>query len=210
MIGGDDRGRRRNLESLNKSAVVLTCAIWEAFVEDLAAETLLHLAELATTPDMLPSDLQKNLMKFCAQSNKNELALWGLAGDGWRDLLRRLADKLSQEDGQTLSSPSSQKVDAFIRQQTGISGLSDSWKWSGVTADRAQERLDDLVKLRNAIAHRGGPLASSVTKKQASDGLSLVKRIAACSLAHVDESVGKLVGKKLIPAPIPIELPDPG
>ena len=38
--GGSSPGRRYGLEVLNKSAVVLICAIWEAYCEDIAAEGL--------------------------------------------------------------------------------------------------------------------------------------------------------------------------
>lgn len=205
-IGGSGRGRRRNLESINKSAIVLTCAFWEAFVEDLAAEAIRHLADHATSPDMLPQELKKSIAKALAKK-KHELAAWDLASDGWRKILRDNADRLSHEDDQTLSSPSSRKVDDFFCQETGITGLADSWKWPGMTAVRAQARLDGFVKLRNAIAHRGGPLADSVTKKEASDGLALIERLAGVSLAHVNQRLGELVGKRLVPDPVPIELP---
>ena len=35
-LTGDDAGRRHGVEVLNKSAVVLITACWEAFVEDVA------------------------------------------------------------------------------------------------------------------------------------------------------------------------------
>jgi hypothetical protein len=39
-IGGPAPGRRYGLEVINKSAIVLITAIWEAFCEDLASEAL--------------------------------------------------------------------------------------------------------------------------------------------------------------------------
>jgi len=42
-LGGSGRGRRRRLEVLNKSAIVLLYAFWEAYCEDIAAEGLNHL-----------------------------------------------------------------------------------------------------------------------------------------------------------------------
>jgi hypothetical protein len=76
-----------------------------------------------------------------------------------------------------------------------------------VSTQQSQKRLDEFVKLRNAIAHRGGPLASSVKKKDATDGLALIRRIAGISLAYVNVQLEKLVGVKLVPDPIAIELP---
>ena len=41
--GGDEPGRRdKRLEVLNKSAIVLITAVWEAYCEDLAAEVNEH------------------------------------------------------------------------------------------------------------------------------------------------------------------------
>ena len=48
-LGGDQRGRRFRLEVLNKSAVVLITAFWEAYCEDLAAEALDHLIQHSKT-----------------------------------------------------------------------------------------------------------------------------------------------------------------
>lgn len=206
LVGGSGRGRRHNLEILNKSAVVLTCAYWEAFVEDLAAETLSHLAEYAESASVLPEELRRSLAKKIVK-DKHELAPWSIADDGWRALLRQAAARISHVDDQTLSSPTSQKVNDFFRTETGISGLAASWTWPGVSARGPQRRLDEFVKLRNAIAHRGGPSTASVTKKDATAALRLIERIAGCSLAYVNLSLERLVGKKLIPDPVPIEFP---
>ena len=43
QIGGGAPGRRYGLEVLNKSAVVLVTAFWEAYCEDIAAEGLEHI-----------------------------------------------------------------------------------------------------------------------------------------------------------------------
>ena len=45
---------RRNLEVLNKSAIVLLCAIWEAYCEDLADEALRHLLAYSRDYSALP------------------------------------------------------------------------------------------------------------------------------------------------------------
>jgi hypothetical protein len=54
--------------------VVMTCAYWEAFCEDLAAESLLHLAEHATKGAKLPKELKKSL-KANLLDEKNHLAI---------------------------------------------------------------------------------------------------------------------------------------
>jgi hypothetical protein len=48
--GGTGAGYRHQLEVLNKSAIVLLCAIWEAYCEDLAAEAVEHIVAHAAAP----------------------------------------------------------------------------------------------------------------------------------------------------------------
>src|SRR6266567_9089709 len=60
-FGGDAKGRRFRLEVLNKSAIVLITAIWEAYCEDLAAEALQHLVKYAPNSTVLPKELKKRI-----------------------------------------------------------------------------------------------------------------------------------------------------
>jgi RiboL-PSP-HEPN len=53
-IGGTSPGRRYGLEVLNKSAVVLITAIWEAFCEDLASEAVEFVVDNAKKAELLP------------------------------------------------------------------------------------------------------------------------------------------------------------
>jgi hypothetical protein len=46
-LAGDTPGRKHGVEVLNKSAIVLMCAIWEAYCEDLAAEAVEHLVRIS-------------------------------------------------------------------------------------------------------------------------------------------------------------------
>ncbi len=201
QIGGSGRGRRRNLEMLNKSAIVLTCAFWEAFIEDLAAETLLHFTKKAESADALPKELKKSIVSDLNVA-KHELAVWNLAGDGWRDILRQRATTIKSTEDRTLNTPTSANVETFFNKQAGIPDLTNSWRWAGVSASTARERLDKFVDLRNKIAHRGGPVENSVLKKDAQDGISLIERLANCSLKHVNTKTEEYTGIKLIPNPI--------
>jgi hypothetical protein len=197
LIGGVNRGRRFNLEVLNKSAIVLTCAYWEAFVEDLTAQAVRHLAEHATSPSDLPVDLRKSILKDL-QSTKNELAMWNLAGDQWRALLRDRARKIVSVSDRTLSSPTSRKVDEFFLQQSGMVNVSHAWARRGTSAEKSRQRLDAFIDLRNTIAHRGGPLNRVVLKRQAEDGLRLIDRLIEASTGAVDKQLTAATGVALI------------
>jgi hypothetical protein len=105
VIPGSRKLGRHAAEVLSKSAIVLSCAIWEAFVEDLAADALRHLAVHASNSDCLPKELRKSIVSELKKDN-DELAAWRLADEGWRHVVIRRADRLGNPDDRTLSSPS--------------------------------------------------------------------------------------------------------
>jgi len=184
-VGGSRPGRRHQLEILNKSAIVLACAFWEAFVEDLAADALLHLAKYADTAQDLPQELRKSVLNDL-KASKHELAMWDIADDNWRELLRDRARKIVEVRDRTLSNPSSGKVDDFFCQQARLIRVSDSWRWPGISPDKARHKLNEFVQLRNVIAHRGGPRETTVTKRDAEHGLALIDRLADRSVSAAD------------------------
>jgi hypothetical protein len=196
-VGGSRPGRRYRLEILNKSAIVLACAFWEAFVEDLTADALLHLAKHADNAGVVPNELRKSILKDL-QARKHELALWDIADDKWRDLLRERARKIVEVSDRTLSNPSSEKVDDFFCRQAGLTRISDSWRWPGTSADKARQKLDGFVQLRNVIAHRGGPRDATVTKRDAEHALALIDRIADLSVNAADAQLSEATRVRLI------------
>ena len=62
-LGGEAPGRRRRLEVLNRSAIVLVTALWEAYCEDIAAEALDHLVSQAQSADVLPVELRRQVAR---------------------------------------------------------------------------------------------------------------------------------------------------
>lgn len=151
-------------EVLNKSAIVLLTAFWEAYCEDLAIEGVEHL--IAFTSE--PSDLPKRIRQLVAselRETPHELAMWQLAGDGWKKLLRERLDVF--RDASNLNTPNSKHVEDLFEKYIGMPGLSHHWKWPGMTAEKARTKLDQLVSLRGDIAHRGAasqPVSRSTTK----------------------------------------------
>lgn len=193
---GSQRGRRRSdIQVINRSAVVLVCAYWEAFCEDLAAEALHHMAEHAPDGDALPKEIKKTVKKVLLDDN-NELAVWRIAGDGWRTVLRDRANLLSDDEDRSLNTPKPDLVKDFFLQNVGIRNITEAWKWHKTTVGRARDRLTELVTLRGAIAHRGAP-PSGVLKKDATDGLDLIRRLAKLSAKRVSEHLEAHTGKPL-------------
>ncbi len=51
---GTTRGRKYGVEVLNKAAVVLVCAAWEAYCEDIVQEAIHHLVDDCSDFNKLP------------------------------------------------------------------------------------------------------------------------------------------------------------
>ena len=152
-LAGDAPGRKRGVEVLNKSAIVLMCAVWEAYCEDLAAEAVEHLVDHAEDATALPEALLKTIAAEL-ESDKNDLAIWRLAGDGWKTILRsRLAD-ITKRRNRSLNTPKSANIDALFEEAVGLAKVSASWQWRNVTAAKARTKLDGYVNQRGDVAHR--------------------------------------------------------
>ena len=76
---GKGPGRKRNVEVLNKSAVVLLVACWEAYIEDLVKTSLEFLLEKATDHKVFPSKVLERVA-----SKNSGINAWNLAGAGWK------------------------------------------------------------------------------------------------------------------------------
>jgi RiboL-PSP-HEPN len=187
MIGGSGTGRRHGLEVLNKAAIVLITAFWEAYCEDLAAEGLQHLLAHSASADKLPLRLRKQLAGEIKKAT-HELEMWKLAGDGWKTYLSQRLKRLSDERNRGLNTPKPHQLDELFEMALGIDKISDRWSWKGASATRTKKNLNDFVELRGSIAHRGKD-SESVTRKQVTDYRRLVGRLAE----KTDETVNQYV-----------------
>lgn len=193
---GSARGRRRpDIQVISRSAVVLTCASWEAFCEDLAAEALCHLADHTPTGSALPTEIKKTLKKTLLDE-KNDLAIWDLADDGWRSVLRDRAVLLSSDEDRSLNTPKPDPVKEFFLRNVGIKDITAAWKWHKNDPSRTTQLLLDFVILRGSIAHRGSP-QGGVLKLHATKGLDLIQRLAEKSAKRVSDHLAQHTGKGL-------------
>lgn len=193
---GVKQGRRYGLEVLNKSAIVLICAYWEAYCEDLAAEALEHIVKYSKSGESLPKELRKSLLKHL-NNDKDELALWRISGDGWRTEARARFQALKDARDRKLNTPKADQIDALFLEAIGLEKVSSSWRWSKkLTVVGARDKLDRFVTLRGSIAHRG-KATGSVTKAQVIDFLELAKNLASKTGGKVNSFVHASVGRRL-------------
>lgn len=194
-LGGDGPGRRYRLEVLNKSAIVLITAFWESYCEDIAAEALNHIVKHSKSVDSLPKNIRKIVAKELKQ-DANELAVWSLAGKGWRKLLKDRLEKLQEQRNRKLNTPKAGNIDQLFLDAVGIKEMSTSWTWPKMTVVHARKKLDDYVTLRGGIAHRGAA-SQSCKKKEVDDYFAFVKRLVGKTGGRVNSHVKNVTGKGL-------------
>jgi len=176
-LGGDAKGRRFRLEVLNKSAIVLITAIWEAYCEDIAAEALDHIVSNVPAGANLPKELKKRIAQEI-KKDSNDLAMWGLADAGWRARVRSRLATLTEERNRKLNTPKWENIDELFLSVIGLNDVSGAWFWKKMSPQQARKKLDKYVSLRGAIAHRGAA-ASSCKKTHVKDYFDHVKRLVS-------------------------------
>lgn len=195
QVGGSGPGRRYGLEVLNKSAVVLVTAFWEAYCEDLATEALEHLVTRADNANKLPVGLRKRVAKEL-ERDAHDLAVWQLSGDGWRGVLRSRLDEMRQERNRRLNTPKTANINQLFLEAVGIDKVSSSWAVRSLTATQSAALLDKYVELRGAIAHRGSGLRST-RKKDVTDYYDLVRALVGKTGGRINAAVKKATGSTI-------------
>lgn len=195
ILGGDEKGRRFGLGPLNKSAIVLITAIWEAYCEDIAAEALEHLIANVPSASRLPKDLKKRITAE-VKSDPHELAMWELADSGWKHRARRHLSSITEERNRRLNTPKTAQIDELFAVAIGLLNVSGSWRWRRMSAEQARTKLDKFVTLRGDIAHRGAK-DLKVKKAEVVDYFRHVGRLVAKTASEVNSHVQDATGKPL-------------
>jgi hypothetical protein len=194
-MSGKKPGYKHNVEVLNKSAVVLLVACWESFVEDLTETAFSTLLRRLKKHDRF----SKKVLVGAAQplkESKDEMSVWKLAGDGWRQILKDHKASLFERYTGKLNTPRPEQVDALYEALIGIKSISSYWHWKGTSSDNAKDKLNQLVELRGSIAHRVAA-SRKVHKKDVRDYVDFVNRISVeTSNAIRDLIITKTTGKE--------------
>lgn len=190
LLVGPTRGRKHGVEVLNKSALMLITAYWEAFCEDFCIEAFDFLLAHTTQPRDFPVDV-RIIVGRELKADKDERRLWGLAGDGWKHVLKSYRDEVLKRWVDRLNTPKARHVDDLFKRTIGIVQVSAAWKWPGMSRANARKRLDHWIELRGAIAHRG-KAAKSIVKDTVTQYRSHVNRI----VEHTTVSVARYVARR--------------
>ncbi len=134
---------RRGLGHLTRSGVIMLCAAWEIYIEDLLEESAGYFSRRVDEPKGLPLAVQKELSKSVKES-KHELKPLDLAGNGWMHVYNNHAIQSIQG----LNTPKSTVIDPLFNRIVGIDELSSHWTLGA-------EILNNFVATRGEVAHKG-------------------------------------------------------
>ena len=188
-ITGTGPVRRRTVQVLNKSAVLLLVATWEAYVEDLAILACRFVVENASDTTEVPERALVQTSRRL-ERDKRDNSIWRLSGDGWKNELLAQAEI----EASRLNSPSAENIDKLFENTLGLRHLSQNWYWAGGSRTSTINRLDKLIDIRGEIAHRVA-VNDAVTKAYVRRSIALILRLGAVSSNRVHTYISNIVGK---------------
>ena len=134
---------KRGLGHINRSGVVMLCAAWELYIEQILLECAKKFTGSMDLPSQLPLYVQKSLSRFVKEA-KHELKPLQLAGAGWKQVYH---DHVIHKTDR-FNTPTSANIDQLFKSLIGIDDMSQLWS-VGVGP------IDKFVSVRGDIAHRG-------------------------------------------------------
>jgi len=131
------------LGHLTGAGVLLLCAAWELYIEEVIIESVKHSIDRCVSPDDLPNIVKKTISDY-VRNSKHQLKPLTMAGDGWKVIYLEIA----REWVTGLNTPKSNNINEGFHKILGIQNLSSSWTL-GVKA------INDFVTARGDVAHQG-------------------------------------------------------
>lgn len=135
---------RKSLGHLTRSAVVMLCAAWERYNEDLLLESVKYLSNVITDINNLNKTIKKTISTK-VKNDLNEIKPIELAGMGWKNVWYNYANL----ETELLHTPKSNKLKLLFHTYLGILDYTTLWKTT------TPNEIDSFVSDRGAIAHNG-------------------------------------------------------
>ncbi len=193
-IAGGTRGRKYEVEVLNKGALVLLVACWEAFVEEVAGSAFEFLLNNATNHSVFPAKVL-SLASEPLRKAQDGREVWQLAGDGWKKVLIDHRDRTLSKSINGFNTPRAENIDRLYEHLLGITGISRNWRWRGITPEQATKKLNDIISTRGSIAHKVKH-SGYVYKKDVEDARKFILRLAVITNNRTCNHLKKLTKKK--------------
>lgn len=192
---GDHDPIPEGLDVLFRAAVVMMVSQWEAYIEDICSEGLNHLVEHVPDASSLPKEIRK-LIAAELKEDRNEIAVWALAGDGWRRYLQSRLAMLKVGRDRSFNTPKAQNTAEFVRRALGIADIRAAWAFDGLQPAAVAKRLDMLVEVRGQIAHRGS-IEQHIDREWVLDQMAFLRKVVAKTGGRINSHVKRVTGKPL-------------
>lgn len=140
----NNRPGRKSLGHLTRSAVVMLCAAWERYNEDLLLESIDKICLSINDINQL-NDGVKNTISEKVKSDKHNNKPIELAGLGWKEVWKNYA----LDETKLLNTPKGNKLRELFLTYLGIPDYTRLW-----TVNNSTE-IDLFVSDRGNIAHNG-------------------------------------------------------
>lgn len=132
---------KKGLGHITRSGIVMLCASWESYLEDLLLESLDYLIGSISSPKQLPKLVQKALAQYLKE-HKHELKSLDMAGDGWEECLKDYAKAAVKN----FNTPNLRNIDSLFKKFLGTDKFSSNWGYADI---------NQFVSTRGDIAHKG-------------------------------------------------------
>lgn len=139
----DGKPGKKGLGHLTRGGVLLLCAAWELYLEEVLSEAVKFACDKAAAPDDLPKDVKKAIAAYVVGS-QHELKALAMAGDGWKAVYQEAA----QIKIDAVNTPKPGVINPIFKKFLGVSQISSCWHYG-------EQAVNDFVKARGDIAHRG-------------------------------------------------------
>jgi len=183
-LSGSERGRRVGMECLNKSAIVLILASWEAYVEDLAESAFDCMLDNAADHSTFPMHVLTLAWADFKKSTPTDA--FSSIATGWKDILKNHRTKILEKHivRGSFNTPSADNCNNLFAQLIGLTSFTNCWTWkitrTNMAVVKAEKELADLIDLRGEIAHRAAT-AQAVKKSVVLKYAKLITRLAVRS-----------------------------
>lgn len=178
---------RKNLGHLTRSAVVMLCAAWERYNEDLLIDSINYLCKTVEDITALNTQIKKTISKK-VRDDKNEIKPVELAGNGWKNVWLAYA-KLETE---ALNTPKSNVLNVLFKTYMGIDDYTGMWK------KNSKKKIDNFVSDRGAIAHNGAKAAYILMEK-----LRTYQDLIISNVIEIDSNMALALQKQANQAALP-------
>lgn len=135
---------RKNLGYLTRSAIIMLCAAWERYNEDLLIESVTYLSDKTTDISKLNKQIKKTI-SLKVKNDLNEIKPIELAGIGWKSVWLNY----TKMETELLNTPKANKLKLLFNTYLGIIDYTTLWKTGNYS------EIDDFVSARGEIAHNG-------------------------------------------------------